>query len=167
MEALRLQTQQLSVHFLQLLGDHLSLVNLVRNLQDIVAADDFFRALLPLPFVSSFEGDDGQGEGSPSKSSGDSDPDLSPSTPSQSFQTCASGGSSQEEGLRPLIRPSRTASIWIPAEQGPVVYPFRSPSAGSNASTDGDNESGGVTRGSDGEGGVDGYAAGDEASSPA
>ena len=167
MEALCLQTQQLSVRFLQLLGDHLSLVNFIRNLQDIVAANDFFWPLVPVPFVSSFEGDDGQGEDSPSESSSDSDSDLPLSTPSQSFQTCASGGSSPEEGLRPSIRPSRTVSIWIPVEQGPVVYPFQSPSAGSNASPDGDNKSGGVAWGSDGEGGVDGYAAGDEASPPA
>ena len=100
MEALRLQTQQLSVRFLQLLGDHLSLIHHVRTLQDIVAADNFFRPLFPVSFVSSFEGDDGQGEGSPSESSGDSDTDLSPSTPSQSFQTCISGGSPQEEGVR-------------------------------------------------------------------
>ena len=166
MEALCLQTQQLSVRFLQLLGNHLPLIGFVRDLQNTVAADDFFRALLPLSFVSSFEGDDGQGEDPPSESSGDSDSDLSPSTPSQSFQTCASGGSSQEEGLHPSIRPSRTVSIWIPAEQGPVVHPFRSPSAGSNASPDGDNESGGVAWGSDGEGSVDGYVAGGEASSP-
>ena len=102
-EALRLQTQQLSVHFLQLLGDHLSLISHVRTLQDIVAADDFFRPLVPVSFISSFERDDGQGEDAPSKSSGDSDSDSSPSTPSQSFQTCISGGSSQEEGLRPSI----------------------------------------------------------------
>ena len=103
MEALRLQTQQLSVRFLQLLGNHLSLICHVRTLQDIVAADDFFWPLIPIPFVLSFERDDGQGEDSPSQSSGDFDSDLSPSTPSQSFQTCASGGSSQEEGLRPPI----------------------------------------------------------------
>ena len=41
MEALRLQTQQLSVRFLQLLGDHLSLIHHVRVLQDVVATDDF------------------------------------------------------------------------------------------------------------------------------
>ena len=75
MEALRLQTQQLSVRFLQLLGDHLSLIHHVRILQDIVAANDFFRPLFPVPFVSSFEGDDGQGEGPPSEFSGDSNPD--------------------------------------------------------------------------------------------
>ena len=167
MKTLRLQTQQLSVQFLQLLGNHLSLIHHVRTLQDIVAADDFFWPLFPVSFVSSFEGDDGQGEGSPSESSSDSDSDLLPSTPSQSFQTCASGGSSPEEGLRPSIQPSRTASIWIPAEQGPVVHPFRSLSVGSNASPDGDNESGGVAQGSDGEGGADGYAVGDEASSSA
>ena len=167
MEALRLQTQQLSVRFLQLLCDHLSLIHHVRVLQDIVAADDFFWALLSVPFVLSFEGDDGQREGPPSESSGDSDSNLSPSTPSQSFQTCASGGSSQEEGLCPSIRPSRTASTWIPAKQGPIVYPFRSPSAGTDASPDGDNESGSVAWGGDGEGSTDGYVAGDEASSPA
>ena len=167
MKALRLQTQQLSVRFLQLLGNHLSLIHHVRILQDVVAADDFFRPLFPVSFVLSFEGDDGQGEGSPSESSGDSDPDSPPSTPSQSFQTCTSGGSSQEESLRPSIQPSRTVSIWIPAEQGPIVYPFRSSSAGSDVSPDGDNESGGVAWGGDGEGSADGYAAGDEASSPA
>ena len=166
MEALRLQTQQLSVRFLQLLGDHLSLIGHVHTLQDIIAANDFFQPLIPLPLVSSFEGD-GQREGSPSESSGDSNSNLSPSTPSQSFQTCASGGSSQEEGLHPSIRPSRTASIWIPAEQGPVVHPFRSPPASSNASPDGDNKSGGFAQGSDGEGSTDGYVAGDEVSSPA
>ena len=47
------------------------------------------------------------------------------------------------------------------------MHPFRSSSAGSNASPDGDNESGGVAWGGDGEGSADGYAAGDEASSPA
>ena len=47
------------------------------------------------------------------------------------------------------------------------MYPFRSPSVGSNASPDGDNESGGVAQGGDGEGSVNGYVAGDEASSPA
>ena len=100
MEALRLQTQQLSVRFLQLLGDHLSLIHHVRVLQDIVAADDFFRPLFPVSF---FEGDDGQGEGPPSESSGDSDSDSPPSTPSQSFQTCVSGSSLQEEGVRPSV----------------------------------------------------------------
>ena len=95
MEALRLQTQQLSVRFLQLLGDHLSLIHHVRVLQDIVAADDFFQPLFPAPFVLSFEGDDGQGESPSSKSSGDSDSDSPPSTPSQSFQTCVSGSSPQ------------------------------------------------------------------------
>ena len=103
MEALHLQTQQLSVRFLQLLGDHLSLINHIRTLQDLIAADDFFWSLVPVSFVSSFERDDGQWEDAPSESSGDSDSNLSPSTPSQSFQTCASGGSSQEEGLCPLI----------------------------------------------------------------
>ena len=137
MEALCLQTQQLLVRFLQLLGDHLSLINHIHTLQDIVLADGFFRALIPIPFVLFFEGDDGQGEDSPSESSGDSNSNLSPSTPSQSFQTCASGGSSQKEGLRPLIQPSRTLSIWIPAEQGPIVHPFRSLSAGMDASPDG------------------------------
>ena len=167
MEALRLQTQQLSVRFLQLLSDHLSLIHHVRVLQDIVAADDFFRPLFPVSFVSSFEGDDGQGEGPPSESSGDSNSDSPPSTPSQSFQTCVSGGSSQEEGIRPSLRPSRTASIWIPAEQGSIVHPFGSSSAGSDAAPDGDNESGGVAWRGDGEGSPDGYAAGDEASSSA
>ena len=124
MEALRLQTQQLSVRFLQLLGDHLSLIHHVRVLQDIVAADDFFRPLFPVPFVSSFEGDDGQGEGSPSESSSDSDPDSPPSTPSQSFQTCVSGGDLQEEGVRPSVRPSGSSSIWIPVEQGCQDYGF-------------------------------------------
>ena len=42
MEALCLQTQQLSVRFLQLLGNHLSLIHQVQVLQDIVTADDFF-----------------------------------------------------------------------------------------------------------------------------
>ena len=167
MEALRLQTQQLSVRFLQLLGDHLSLIHHVHVLQDAVAADDFFRALLSVPFVSSFEGDDGQGEDPSSESSGDSNSNLSPSTPSQSFQTCTSGGSSQEESLRPSIQPSRVSSIWIPAEQGPILHPFQSPPAGTNASPDGDNQSGGVAWGGDGEGSSDGYVAGDEASSPA
>ena len=167
MEALRLQTQQLSVQFLQLLGDHLSLIHHVHVLQDIVAADNFFWPLFPVPFVSSFEGDDGQGEGSPSESSGDSDTDLSPSTPSQSFQTCASGGSPQEESICPSIRPSRTTSIWIPVEQGSVVHSFQSSSMGVDASPDGDNESGSVAWGGDGEGSTDGYVAGDEASSPA
>ena len=46
------------------------------------------------------------------------------------------------------------------------MHPFRSPSAGSNVSPDGDNESGGIAWGGDGEGSVDGYVAGDEASSP-
>ena len=167
MEALRLQTQQLSVRFLQLLGDHLSLIHHVCVLQDVVTADDFFRPLLPISFVLSFEGDDGQGEGSPSESSGDSNSNLSPSTPSQSFQTCVSGGSPQDEGIHPLVQPSRTASIWIPVEQGPIVHPFQSPSAGTNASPDGDNKSGSIAWGSDGEGGADGYVVGDEASSPA
>ena len=144
-----------------------SLISHVCTLQDIVVANDFFWALIPIPFVLSFERDDGQGEDPSSESSGDSDSDLSPSTPSQSFQTCASGGSLPEEGLRPLIRPSRTLSIWIPAEQGPIMHPFQSPSAGMDASPDGDNKSGGVAWGSDGEGSVDGYIVGDEASSPA
>ena len=167
MEALHLQTQQLSVQFLQLLGDHLSLIHHVHTLQDIVAADDFFWPLFPVSFVSSFEGDDGQGEDPPSESSGDSDSDSPPSTPSQSFQTCISGSSPQEEGIHPSIRPSRTASIWIPAEQGSVVHSFRSSSTGADVSPDGDNESGGVAWGGDGEGSADGYAAGDEVSSPA
>ena len=47
------------------------------------------------------------------------------------------------------------------------MHPFRSPSAGLDVSPDGDNESGGVAWGGDGEGSVDGYVAGDEASSPA
>ena len=164
MEALCLQTQQLSVQFLQLLGNHLSLIHHVHVLQDIVAADDFFQPLFPVPFVSSFEGDDGQGESSPSESSSDSDSDSPPSTPSQSFQTCVSGSSLQEEGVRPSVRPSRTSSIWIPVEQGPIMHPFGSSSAGSNAPSDGGNESGSVAWGGDGEGSADGYAAGDEVS---
>ena len=47
------------------------------------------------------------------------------------------------------------------------MHPFQSPSVGTDASPDGDNESGGGGWGSNGEGSVDGYAAGDEASSPA
>ena len=47
------------------------------------------------------------------------------------------------------------------------MHPFRSPPASADASPNGDNESGGIARGSDGEGSVDGYVAGDEASSPA
>ena len=47
------------------------------------------------------------------------------------------------------------------------MYPFQSPSVGMNASSDGDNESGGIAWGRDGEGSTDGYVAGDEASSPA
>ena len=47
------------------------------------------------------------------------------------------------------------------------MYPFQSLSAGLNASPDGDNKSGGVAWGSDGEGSIDGYVLGDEASSPA
>ena len=167
MEALRLQTQQLSVRFLQLLGDHLSLIHHVRTLQDIIAVNDFFRPFLHVSFVSSFEGDDGQGEGPPSESSSDSNSDSPPSTPSQSFQTCVSGSDSQEEGVRPSVRPSRTSSIWIPVEQGSIVHPLGSSSAGSNVPSDGGNESGGVAWGGDGEGSVDGYVAGDEASSPA
>ena len=62
---------------------------------------------------------------------------------------------------------SQTASIWIPAEQGSILYPFRSPPADSDASSNGGDESGGFAWGSDGEGSIDGYVAGDEASSPA
>ena len=47
------------------------------------------------------------------------------------------------------------------------MHSLGSSPAGSDASPDGDNESGGVAWGSDGEGGADGYVAGDEASSPA
>ena len=54
-----------------------------------------------------------------------------------------------------------------PDKQGPIVYPFQSPSAGTNASSDGDNGSGGIAWGRDGEGSTDGYVVGDEASSPA
>ena len=162
-----MQTQNLSVLVINLLGDHLALTECVRSFQNTVAADDFFRPLLSLPFVSTFERVDGQGEDTSSEPSSDSDPESSPSTPSQSFQTCFSGGNSPEEGIRPSIRPSRTASIWIPAESGSVVYPFRSLSASSDASPDGDNESGSVAWRGDGEGSSDGYVAGDEASSPA
>ena len=124
------------------------------------------RPLFPVPFVSSFERDDGQGESPPSESSSDSNSDSPPSTPSQSFQTCVSGGSLQEEGVRPSVRPSRSSSMWIPVEQGAIVHPFGSSSAGSDASPDGDNESGGSAWGGDGEGSSDGYVAGDESSSP-
>ena len=47
------------------------------------------------------------------------------------------------------------------------MHSFRSSSMGADASPDGDNESGSVAWGGDGEGSVDGYAVGDEASSPA
>ena len=103
MEALRVQTQHLSVLLIKLLGDYLSLIEHVRHLQNAVSADDFFQPLLPIPFVSSFERVDGQGEDSSSESSDNTNPDSSPSTPSQSFQTCASGGSPSEEGLRPPV----------------------------------------------------------------
>ena len=97
MEALRLQTQQLSVRFLQLLGDHLSLIHHVRVLQDIVAVDDFFRPLFPVPFVLSFEGDDGQGEGPPSESSSDSDSVSGHSNPS--YQVCTSVPNTSKSNL--------------------------------------------------------------------
>ena len=45
------------------------------------------------------------------------------------------------------------------------MYPFRSPSAGSDVSPNGDNESGDLAQGGDGEGSFDGYVARDEASS--
>ena len=157
----------MSVLLINLLGDHLSLSEHVRSLQDAIAADEFYRPFLPVPFVPAFARTDGQGEDSSSESSDDTEPSSSPSTPSQSFQTCASGGNSQEEGLRSPVRPPRPSPIWIPAEQGSVLCPFRSPSAGSDASANGGDESGGVAWGGSGEGSVDGYAAGDEASSPA
>ena len=47
------------------------------------------------------------------------------------------------------------------------MHPFRSPPGSADVSSNGDNESGGVARKSDGEGSVDGYVVGDEASSPA
>ena len=68
MEALHLQTQQLSVRLIQLLGNHLSLINYIHSLQNLILADNFFQAILPLPFVLSFEGNDGQGEDSSSES---------------------------------------------------------------------------------------------------
>ena len=47
------------------------------------------------------------------------------------------------------------------------MHPFRSPPASTDASPNGDNESGGIAWGRNGEGSVDGYVVGDEASSPA
>ena len=47
------------------------------------------------------------------------------------------------------------------------MRPFGSSSRGLNVSPDGDNKSGGVAWGGDGEGSSDGYVARDEASSPA
>ena len=129
-ESLHLQTQQLSVKFSHLLTDHLYLIKYVWALQNTLSTNLFFRALLPVPFVSSLAGINGSGKDSSSKPASDSDSESSPSTPSQSFQTCVSRGSLLEESICPLIQPSRTASIWIPAEQGPVMHPFRSPSAG-------------------------------------
>ena len=96
-EALQVQTQHLSVLLIKLLGDYLSLTEHVRFLQNAVSADDFFRAILPVPFVSSFERTDGQGKDSSSESSDDSNPDSSPSTPPQSFQTCVSGSMSEKK----------------------------------------------------------------------
>ena len=46
------------------------------------------------------------------------------------------------------------------------MYPFQSPSASPDVFPDGDNKSGSVAWGGDGEGSADGYVAGDEASSP-
>ena len=143
MEALRVQTQHMSVLLINLLGDHLALSAHVRSFQDAVAADEFYRPFLPVPFVPSFTRTDGPGEDSSSESSCDTDPNSSPSTPSQSFQTCASGGNPQEEGICSPVRPSRPSPIWIPAEQGSVLYSFQSSPAD-----------------------PDGYDAGDETSSP-
>ena len=129
MEALHLQTQELSVKFHHLLWDHIALIQHVWALQNTLTINLFFRPLLPVPFVSTLAGINGPGEDSSSKPSSDSNAESSPSTPSQSFETCVTGGSSLEESIRPLVQPTRTVSIWIPVEQGPVMHPFKSPSA--------------------------------------
>ena len=62
---------------------------------------------------------------------------------------------------------SQTASVWFPPGQGSIVYPFQSLPMYPDAASDGGNESRGFPWGRGGEGSLDGYFAGDEASSPA
>ena len=102
-EALHCQTQQLSVQFYHLLSDHITLIKHIQALQNTLSTDLFFRSLLPFPFVSSLAEINGLGEDSSSVPTCDSDSESSPSTPSQSFQTCVTRGSSLEESIHPSV----------------------------------------------------------------
>ena len=127
MEALHLQTQELSVKFHHLLWDHIALIQHIWALQNTITVNLFFRPLLPQPFVSTLVGINGSGLDSSSKPSNNSNAKSSPSTPPQSFKTCASGGDLQEEGICPSVQSLRTVSIWFPPEQGSIVHPFVRP----------------------------------------
>ena len=83
-----------------LLDDHATLISHVWELQNTIAYDLFFQALLPLPFVSTLEGIDGSGSSSSSESSDNSHSNSSPSPSPHSYQTCISGSSPPEEGVR-------------------------------------------------------------------
>ena len=132
--ALQVQTQALSVLLRRVIDDHASLIAHVWEIQNTIAYDLFFWSLLPVPFVSSLAGIDGSGSSSSSESSDNSNPGSSPSPSPHSFQTCVSRGSPPEEGVRPSIRPLRTASIWFPPELGSVLRSFQSSSTDPNAS---------------------------------
>ena len=103
MEALHLQTQELSVKFYRLLWNHIALIQHVWALQNTLTTDLFFRPLLPIPFVSTLVGIDRSGLDSSSQFSDNSDTESSPSTPSQSFKTCASGDSPLEKSVHSLV----------------------------------------------------------------
>ena len=130
---LQVRTQALSVLLHRLLDDHTSLITHVWDLQNIISYNLLFRSLLPVPFVLSLAGIDGSGSDSSSKSSNDSHPNSSPSPSPHSFQTCISRSSPSEEGVRPSVRPFRTASVWFPPEPSSVVRSFQPLSADPNA----------------------------------
>ena len=164
MEALRLQTKELSVKFHCLLWDHIALIQHIWALQNTLAINLFFRPLLPITFVLSLAGINGSGLESSPEPSDNSNADSSPSTPSHSYQTCVSGGSLPGEGICPLVRSIRMVSVWFPPE---IVYPFQSSPTHPDATSDGGDEPGDSPWRRDGEGSLDGYVVGDEASSSA
>ena len=105
-EALHLQTQELSVKFHHLLWDHIALIQHMWAIQNTLAINLFFRPLLPESFVLTLVGINGLGSDSSSQPSNNSNTKSSPSTPSQSFKTCASGGDSQGKVYAPWFDPS-------------------------------------------------------------
>ena len=77
-EALCLQTQELSVKFHRLLWDHIALIQHVWAIQNTIAVDLFFRPILPVPFILTLVGINGSGSDSSSQPSDNSDTESSP-----------------------------------------------------------------------------------------